>query len=176
MKKTLITLIATVALFAFKPAADTWTVDNAHSKLGFTITHMMVSDVEGAFKNFTATVTSSKDDFTDAVVDLNLQEVAHAGPRCDGRARAIDERVVQSGGREQGAVVVVALDAVAILVESVKDVQADEDGVRVEEVLQMNDLRYADGYRQFLDAEIDRLAHESSQKSPVIRMQRAQKV
>lgn len=71
MKKTLITLIATVALFAFKPAADTWTVDNAHSKLGFTITHMMVSDVEGSFKNFTATVASSKDDFSDAVVDLS---------------------------------------------------------------------------------------------------------
>jgi polyisoprenoid-binding protein YceI len=50
---------------------DTWTVDTAHSKLGFTITHMMVSDVEGSFKTFSATVTSSKEDFSDAVVDLS---------------------------------------------------------------------------------------------------------
>lgn len=70
--KKFIALAATVALFAFKPAADsTWTVDNAHSKLGFTVTHMMVSDVEGSFKTFTAKVTSSKDDFSDAVVDLS---------------------------------------------------------------------------------------------------------
>jgi len=71
MKKTLITLFTAVALLAFKPIADgTWTVDSAHSKLNFTVTHMMVSDVEGTFKNFKATVTTSKDDFSDAVVDL----------------------------------------------------------------------------------------------------------
>lgn len=74
MKKTLITLFTAVALLAFKPIADgTWTVDQAHSKLNFTVTHMMVSDVEGTFKNFKATVTSSKDDFTDAVVDLSAE-------------------------------------------------------------------------------------------------------
>jgi polyisoprenoid-binding protein YceI len=72
MKKTLITLFTAVALLAFKPIADgTWTVDSAHSKLGFSITHMMVSDVDGTFKNFTATITSSKDDFSDAVVELS---------------------------------------------------------------------------------------------------------
>jgi polyisoprenoid-binding protein YceI len=72
MKKTLITLFTAVALLAFKPIADgTWTVDSAHSKLGFSITHMMVSDVDGTFKSFTATITSSKDDFSDAVVELS---------------------------------------------------------------------------------------------------------
>jgi polyisoprenoid-binding protein YceI len=72
MKKTLITLFTAVALLAFKPVADgTWTADTAHSKLGFTVTHMMVSDVEGSFKTFSATVTSSKEDFSDAVVDLS---------------------------------------------------------------------------------------------------------
>jgi polyisoprenoid-binding protein YceI len=85
MKKTLITLIATVALFAFKPVADgTWSVDPAHSKLGFSITHMMVSDVDGTFKNFTATITSSKDDFSDAVVDLSA-DVTSVSTDNDGR-------------------------------------------------------------------------------------------
>ncbi len=38
--------------------------------LGFTVTHLMVSDVEGSFKNFDAKITSSSDDFTDAVVEM----------------------------------------------------------------------------------------------------------
>jgi polyisoprenoid-binding protein YceI len=72
MKKTLMTILTAVALLAFKPVADsTWTVDPAHSKLGFAVTHMMVSDVEGTFKKFTATVTGTKDDFSDAVVNLS---------------------------------------------------------------------------------------------------------
>ena len=50
--------------------AQTWSVDKAHSKLGFSITHLMVSSVEGSFKTFDAKITSSKDDFSDAVVEL----------------------------------------------------------------------------------------------------------
>jgi len=70
--KTLIALLTTAALLSFKSVAPaTWTSDPAHSKLGFTVTHMMVSDVEGTFKNFTATVTASKDDFSDAVIEMN---------------------------------------------------------------------------------------------------------
>lgn len=84
MKKTLITLFTAVGLLAFKPVADNWTVDSAHSKLGFTVTHMLVSDVEGQFKNFTATITSSKDDFSDAVVELSA-DVASVTTDNDGR-------------------------------------------------------------------------------------------
>jgi polyisoprenoid-binding protein YceI len=50
--------------------AQSWTLDKAHAKLGFTVTHLMVSDVEGKFKNFDINVTASKDDFTDAAVEL----------------------------------------------------------------------------------------------------------
>lgn len=70
--KTLIALLTATALLSFKTVAPaTWTTDPAHSKLGFTVTHMMVSDVEGTFKNFTATINSSKDDFSDATIDLS---------------------------------------------------------------------------------------------------------
>ncbi|WP_421828471.1 YceI family protein [Larkinella sp.] len=68
MKKvTLFTafLFASVATFA-----QTWTVDKAHAKVGFTVTHLLVSDVDGNFKTFDAKITSSKPDFTDAVVEL----------------------------------------------------------------------------------------------------------
>ncbi|OCX54699.1 polyisoprenoid-binding protein [Mucilaginibacter sp. PPCGB 2223] len=73
MKK--LSLLAAVAftavLFSFKTIAPaTWTVDKAHSKLTFTITHMGISDVEGSFKSFDATITTSGDDFSNAVIDF----------------------------------------------------------------------------------------------------------
>lgn len=73
MKKIqLIKIIAiTALLFAFKTSDNaTWLADKAHAKIGFTVTHMMVSDVEGWFKAFDAKVTSSKADFSDAVAEM----------------------------------------------------------------------------------------------------------
>jgi polyisoprenoid-binding protein YceI len=60
-----------VALFVAGTAmAQTWTLDKAHAKLGFGITHLMISDVEGSFNTVDAKFTSSKDDFSDAVIEL----------------------------------------------------------------------------------------------------------
>ena len=69
MKK--ITLTAAIIFAAFTTFAQGWTMDKAHSRLRFNVTHLMVSDVEGKFKNFDMSITSSKDDFTDAVVELS---------------------------------------------------------------------------------------------------------
>ena len=73
MKKlSLLFVLVATTLFGFKGIqSTTWLVDKAHSKLGFEITHLMVSDVEGSFKNFDAKITASKEDFTDAVVELS---------------------------------------------------------------------------------------------------------
>jgi polyisoprenoid-binding protein YceI len=49
----------------------TWTLDKSHAKLGFSITHLLVSDVEGSFRSFESKITSSKADFSDAVVELS---------------------------------------------------------------------------------------------------------
>lgn len=71
MKKIIILLA--VALFntvAF--GQTTWKNDAMHSKLGFTITHLMVSDVDGIFKDFTCTISASKADFSDAKFQLNV--------------------------------------------------------------------------------------------------------
>ena len=74
MKKTILIAASLVVLFAFKPAESTkWSLDKNHAKLGFTITHLMVSDVEGWFKTFNATLTSTKDDFSDATVEMTAE-------------------------------------------------------------------------------------------------------
>lgn len=53
-------------------AQTTWTNDKMHSKVGFTITHLMVSDVDGIFKEFTCTIVASKPDFSDAKFQLTI--------------------------------------------------------------------------------------------------------
>ena len=71
MKKIILCSAVALAtsLQSFAPAGS-WELDKSHAKLGFSIVHMMVSDVEGAFKIQDATITSSKADFSDAVVSL----------------------------------------------------------------------------------------------------------
>jgi len=69
MKK--ITFTAAILFTAFTTFAQGWAMDKAHSRLSFNVTHLLVSDVEGKFKNFDVSVTSSKDDFTDAVIELS---------------------------------------------------------------------------------------------------------
>lgn len=76
MKKiTLITLVVVSAIFSsFKVVEpSSWTLDKNHAKLGFTITHLMVSEIEGSFKNFEAKITAPKPDFTDAVVEMTAE-------------------------------------------------------------------------------------------------------
>ena len=58
-------LILTVAGFG-----QTWSVDKAHSQLGFSVSHLSISEIGGAFRSFDSKITSSKDDFSDASVEL----------------------------------------------------------------------------------------------------------
>jgi polyisoprenoid-binding protein YceI len=71
MKKTAITLLSfLLAVNVF--AQTTWTLDKAHSGVRFTITHMMISEVEGKFTKFDGTLVSSKPDFTDAQITFTI--------------------------------------------------------------------------------------------------------
>lgn len=56
MKKVffIISLISCITI----SAQSTWKVDAAHSKIGFSITHMMISEVEGDFGEFDVTATA----------------------------------------------------------------------------------------------------------------------
>tara|TARA_R110000868_G_C10961254_1_gene768515 strand:- start:3288 stop:3815 length:528 start_codon:yes stop_codon:yes gene_type:complete len=47
-----------------------WKNDKDHSRLSFTVTHMMINDIVGQFNDFDLTVVSAKPDFSDAVFNL----------------------------------------------------------------------------------------------------------
>ncbi len=69
MKK--LNILAVFLFVAGSAFAQTWGVDKAHAKLGFGITHMMLAEVDGSFKSFDATITGTKDDFSDAVFEVS---------------------------------------------------------------------------------------------------------
>lgn len=63
-------LCATLILTSLTTFAQTWSVDKAHAKVGFTVTHLLLSEVDGAFKAFDAKFTAAKPDLTDAVFEM----------------------------------------------------------------------------------------------------------
>ncbi len=71
MKKTISATIAVASIAA--NAQTNWKIDNSHSKSGFSVTHMMVSEVEGQFKVYGGEVESKTEtDFTDATITFTL--------------------------------------------------------------------------------------------------------
>jgi polyisoprenoid-binding protein YceI len=69
MKK--VTIIAALLIAsAATTFAQTWSLDKAHSRLGFNVTHMGIAEIGGSFIITDAKITSSKPDFSDAVVEL----------------------------------------------------------------------------------------------------------
>jgi len=72
MKSTLVTA-AFITLFSTVGFSQTWNWDKAHSQLNFGITHLGVSEIDGSFGSVTAKITASKEDLTDAVVDLSAE-------------------------------------------------------------------------------------------------------
>ena len=50
-----------------------WKVDKVHTSVGFAVRHMVISEVTGNFKDFNITVSTSTDDFSDAVIDATIK-------------------------------------------------------------------------------------------------------
>jgi len=48
----------------------TWKIDPSHSEVNFKVKHLVVSTVRGHFDNFNATIETSKEDFSDAIINF----------------------------------------------------------------------------------------------------------
>lgn len=69
MKKS-IALLFSLTLVASAFAQTTWTIDKPHSKIGFNVIHMAVSEVEGKFNDFDGSIVSKSEDFNGAEVSF----------------------------------------------------------------------------------------------------------
>jgi len=60
--KTAWTTLAVAALMAVSAPAATYTIDKAHTTIGFAVRHMMVSNVKGSFGEFEGTIEFDEND------------------------------------------------------------------------------------------------------------------
>ncbi|MEQ8242216.1 YceI family protein [Fulvivirga sp.] len=71
--KKLILSIGLLVGATFTYGQTEWTVDKSHSSVGFTVTHLVISEVEGQFTDFDAKVVSTSDDFAGSTVEFTAK-------------------------------------------------------------------------------------------------------
>jgi polyisoprenoid-binding protein YceI len=72
-RKTVGTLAIVSSLFALPAFAEQveWAIDGAHSHVGFTVPHMVVSEVDGEFKTFSGKALIDEKDLTKSAVEFS---------------------------------------------------------------------------------------------------------
>lgn len=72
MKKHILILVFALVLPAAL-LAQNWKNDPAHSRMEFTISHTLISDMGGIFKDYAINITASQTDFSDAAIEVVVQ-------------------------------------------------------------------------------------------------------
>jgi polyisoprenoid-binding protein YceI len=69
-----------------------WTIDQAHSEVKFKVKHLVVATVTGHFTNFQATISNSREDFTDAKVrfEADADSIDTKNAQRDGHLKSAD--------------------------------------------------------------------------------------
>ena len=81
-------LLVTGSVFA----QTTWNIDKVHSKIGFSVSHMVVSETEGSFKDYTASVVSKSEDFdgADVTFSAKIASINTENEKRDGHLKSPD--------------------------------------------------------------------------------------
>jgi len=66
-------LILLALITATLSAQTNWKFDKAHSEIGFNVTHMLISEVSGNFKEYSGTIVSSSEDFQNSKIEFEAQ-------------------------------------------------------------------------------------------------------
>lgn len=87
LKKAPVTTSAKIAIETGK-----WSVDKAHSSVKFTVTHMVVSEVEGSFKLFDGSMENTKADLSDAKINftVDVNSIDTENEKRDGHLKSDD--------------------------------------------------------------------------------------
>jgi polyisoprenoid-binding protein YceI len=99
MKKNVlsVTLAAVLGVTSLSALAETWALDASHSTVGFSVRHLMGSNVKGAFGKFTASADGNPADPTTATI---------VGARATGKINRKDFGVSWSKNLDGGGLVV----------------------------------------------------------------------
>lgn len=61
-----------VATMSATAQNTSWSVDNSHSNVKFTVTHLVVSEVDGSFRTYNGSIESTKADFDGAAINFTV--------------------------------------------------------------------------------------------------------
>lgn len=73
MKTLKLTAILLFLFISINFAQTSWNLDNSHSKLGFSVTHMLITEVDGKFNDFSGSITSNDDTFEGAKIEFSAK-------------------------------------------------------------------------------------------------------
>jgi len=73
MSKLITTTAALMMAVLTFAQTSNWGFDKSHSNVRFAVSHMVISEVEGNFGEFDGKVASSRDDFSDAIIEFTIQ-------------------------------------------------------------------------------------------------------
>jgi len=89
-KMMIIATAATLLFTAHVRAADTYTIDPAHTRVGFSARHFGISYVKGVFKEFTGTLVVDGDALKEAVATIQVQSIDTGVAQRDNHLRTAD--------------------------------------------------------------------------------------
>jgi len=93
--KTITSLLIALSILSItvtQAQTTNWKIDQSHSSIGFDIDHLVVSQTEGTFNEYEATIKADKPDFSDAIFNITIQtaSVDTKNERRDGHLRSAD--------------------------------------------------------------------------------------
>ncbi len=91
MKKIILSLLATVIGLA-SSAQTKWSVDPTHSNVKFSVSHMVISEVEGLFSGFEGTLDAPSADFNNSSINfsVNVGSINTNSEQRDGHLKSPD--------------------------------------------------------------------------------------
>ena len=72
MKKAIVVVALGLGMAASSFGQSTWTADNVHSNVKFSVSHLVISEVEGNFKMYSGTIQSTDQDFMGGAVEFSV--------------------------------------------------------------------------------------------------------
>ncbi|MFL5730557.1 MAG: YceI family protein [Cytophagaceae bacterium] len=69
-----------------------WTIDPAHSEVGFKVKHLMINNIKGHFKKFSGEVESASDDFKSPKIsfEADINSIDTANEQRDGHLKSAE--------------------------------------------------------------------------------------
>ncbi|MEO0894991.1 MAG: YceI family protein [Bacteroidota bacterium] len=91
MKKIAL-ILAALVMGLSSYAQSTWAIDGSHSTVGFSIVHLVITEVNGTFGKYDGKLVTSKDDFSDASIDfkIDVASISTGNGQRDGHLKSGD--------------------------------------------------------------------------------------